>query len=143
MSSFSHCCYTHVSLSLMTKLLSKIKNKNLQHRVSLKIATSSSSSSSSSLSPSNSPTTCNLAENRQRRANAGSGLPQILATERDLSLPMKLSDGAAGNFSATITGRSDDICNEEFDDLHADPLQVHGRTRRQWRSLTEWTPAPS
>ena len=37
---------------------------------------------------------------------------------------MDLSDGAAENFSATVTGHSDDICNEEFDDLHANPLQV-------------------
>ena len=43
---------------------------------------------------------------------------------------MDLPDGAAGNFSATdmatatVTDCSDDIRNEEFDDLHADPLQV-------------------
>ena len=92
------------------------------------MTTSSSSSSSSipssSLSPSNSLTTCNLAENQQRRTNAGSRLPQILAAEQDLSLPMDLSDGAAGNFSATVMGYSDDIRNGEFDGLHADPLQV-------------------
>ena len=66
----------------------------------------------------------NLAENQQRRTNAGSRLPQILEAERDLSLPMDLSDGAAGNFSATIKSRSDDICSKELDDLRANPVQV-------------------
>lgn len=81
----------------------------------------SSSSSSSLLNPSSSFTTCSFAENRQRRKNAGSRLPQILEAERNLSVtPKDLSDGAAGVLSAATIDRSKNSCIEELDDAHAD-----------------------
>ena len=85
------------------------------------MATSSSSSSSSLLNPSSSVTTCSFAENRQRRKNAGSRLPQILEAERDLSVtPKDLPDGAAGVLSAATIDRSKNSCIEELDDAHVD-----------------------
>ena len=74
--------------------------------------------SSSSLNPGSSSTKCTLAENRQRRTNAGSRLPQIPEAERDLSLPEDLPHGAAGFIS------SEDICIEEVDDTFTDVGQV-------------------
>ena len=85
------------------------------------MATSSSSSTSSLLNPSSSSTTCSLVENRQRRKNAGSRLPQILEAERDLSVtPEDLPDGATGVLSATTIDHSKNSNIEELDDAHAD-----------------------
>ena len=74
--------------------------------------------SSSSLNSGSSSTKCTLAENRQRRTNAGSRFPQILEAERDLSLHEDLPDGAAEIISTEY------ICIEELDDTFTDVAQV-------------------
>ena len=62
------------------------------------------SSSSSSLSSVSSPIKCNLAANREQRANAGSKLSQLLEAERDLS-PSRDSNG---RIAAVLDIRSED-----------------------------------